>query len=101
MLAKFVGKSTVSKQGQITVPLEARKDLRITLEKPLYVYESGEAIIALKRLVSLEELADCLFSEEQLIKEDKEKWSMNIDRKLQEQDRALLESGELTKEDFA
>lgn len=39
--------------------------------------------------------------EAQLTKEDMEKWSVGIDHRLQEQDRVLLESGALTREDFA
>lgn len=56
MAVKFVAKAKLTKQGQITLPLEARKDLKIDNESELYWYEAGDKLILVKELVSQKEL---------------------------------------------
>ncbi len=55
--SKFVGKAKLTTQGQLTLPLEARKDLDIKDGAELYWYEVGGMLVALPKLISLEELA--------------------------------------------
>jgi len=53
---KFIGKVRLSRQGQITLPLEARNDLLIKLDSELYWYEVDKCLIVTKELVSQKEL---------------------------------------------
>ena len=47
---ELVGISKVSKQGQITLPIEARRDLSLSQRK-VYVYETRESIIISQRIL--------------------------------------------------
>lgn len=53
---KFIGKAKLTKQGQITLPIEARDDLKIGLETELYWYELDNSLIVVKELVNEKEL---------------------------------------------
>ena len=53
---KFIGKAKLTKQGQITLPREARDDLGINLDTELYWYELDDSLIVIKELVNEKEL---------------------------------------------
>ena len=54
--SKFIGKAKITKQGQLTLPLEARKDLGINLEDEVYWYELDGVLIVTKELLSQADL---------------------------------------------
>ena len=54
--AKFIGKAKLTKQGQVTLPNEARKDLGIEVDSDIYWYELGKTLIVVKELVSPNDL---------------------------------------------
>jgi len=54
--SKFIGKAKITKQGQLTLPLEARKDLGINLEDEVYWYELDDVLIVTKELLSQADL---------------------------------------------
>ena len=56
MKPKFIGKAKLTKQGQITLPFEARSDLEIDLNSELYWYEVNDTLILLKELVNQKEV---------------------------------------------
>ena len=56
MEPKFIGKTKVTSQGQITLPLEARKDLGIELTSEVYWYELDNCLVIVKDLVNQKEL---------------------------------------------
>lgn len=58
---KFVGKAKLTKQGQITLPFEARNDLNIGLNSELYWYELNNSLILLKELVNQKEVEKIIF----------------------------------------
>jgi len=53
---KFIGKAKLTKQGQVTLPNEARKDLDIKIDSDIYWYELGNNLIAVKELVNPKDL---------------------------------------------
>jgi len=53
---KFISKAKLTKQGQITLPLEARKDLDIDINSELYWYEMGDQLIISKELLNPKDL---------------------------------------------
>lgn len=53
---KFIGKAKLTKQGQLTLPNEARQDLGIALNSEIYWYELGDHLIAVKELVNPKDL---------------------------------------------
>ncbi len=53
---KFIGKVKLTKQGQITLPQEARRDLKIELGSELYWYELNDSLIIVKELMNQREL---------------------------------------------
>ena len=55
---KFIGKVKITKQGQLTLPLEARKDLGISLGDEVYWYEVDNMLIVSKELLSQKDLHD-------------------------------------------
>lgn len=63
MDAKFISKAKLTKQGQITLPLEARKDLDISIDSELYWYEVGDKLIIVKELMSPKDLIENLRKE--------------------------------------
>lgn len=60
MEPKFIGKARLTSQGQLTVPIEARKDLNIDNDAKVYWYEVGEFLVLTTKLVSINELAELL-----------------------------------------
>ena len=61
MEAKFIGKARLTKQGQLTLPREARKDLNIDTKSEVYWYEFNGILILVKDLVTLKELVNFVF----------------------------------------
>ena len=53
---KFIGKAKLTKQGQVTLPNEARQDLDIKLDSDIYWYELGNKLIVVKELVNPKDL---------------------------------------------
>lgn len=62
MEAKFVGKAKLTRQGQLTLPQEARKDLKIDAESEVYWYEFNDILVLVKDLVNPKELANFIFN---------------------------------------
>ena len=53
---KFIGKAKLTKQGQVTLPNEARQDLGINVDSDIYWYELGDNLIVVKELVNPKDL---------------------------------------------
>ena len=53
---KFIGKARITKQGQVTLPYEGRKDLNIDLESEVYWYEVNNCLVVVKDLVNQEKI---------------------------------------------
>ena len=53
---KFIGKAKLTKQGQVTLPNEARQDLNIEVNSEVYWYELGDNLIVVKELVNPKDL---------------------------------------------
>ena len=62
MEAKFIGKAKLTKQGQLTLPQEARQDLKIGAESDVFWYEFNDILILGKDLVNPKELVNLVFS---------------------------------------
>ena len=62
METKFIGKARLTKQGQLTLPQEARQDLKIGAESDVYWYEFNNALVLVKELVNPNELISLVFS---------------------------------------
>lgn len=62
MEAKFVGKAKLTKQGQLTLPQEARQDLKINAESDVFWYEFNDILILVKDLVNPKELIGLVFN---------------------------------------
>jgi len=60
MQPKFIGKAKLTKQGQITLPFEARNDLGIKLDSEVYWYEVDDYLIVTKELLNPKELENKL-----------------------------------------
>ena len=58
---KFIGKAKLTKQGQVTLPLEGRKELGINPESDVYWYRLNNCLIALKDIVNPKDLVNYLF----------------------------------------
>ncbi len=56
MMPKFIGKAKLTKQGQLTMPQEARTDLKIDAKSEVYWYEYNGKLILVKDLVNPKEL---------------------------------------------
>ena len=54
--AKFIGKAKITKQGQITLPFEARKDMDIEVNSEVYWYELDNCLVVVKDLVNQKDL---------------------------------------------
>ena len=61
MEPKFVGKAKLTRQGQLTLPQEARKDLKIDAESDVYWYEFNDILVLVKDLVNPKELINIIF----------------------------------------
>jgi len=57
---KFIGKAKLSKQGQITLPFEARNDLDIKLDSEVYWYEVDDYLVVVKELLNPKDLKNKL-----------------------------------------
>jgi len=53
---KFIGKAKLTKQGQVTLPNEARQDLDIEVNSEIYWYVLGNKLVAVKELVNPKDL---------------------------------------------
>ena len=62
MEPKFIGKAKLTKQGQLTLPQEARKDLRIDAKSEVFWYEFNDILILVKDLVNPKELISVIFN---------------------------------------
>jgi len=49
--AKFIGKVKLTSQGQITLPLESRKELKIDDNSDVYWYEYNGCLVLVKDLI--------------------------------------------------
>jgi|TARA_Y100000310_G_C20417851_1_gene685205 AbrB family looped-hinge helix DNA binding protein len=56
MSVKFIGKAKITKQGQVTLPFEAREELNLDLNSEVYWYLVDDHLIVVKDLVSVDEL---------------------------------------------
>ena len=62
MEAKFIGKAKLTKQGQLTLPQEARKDLKIAPESEVYWYEFNDVLILVKNIVNPKEIVNLILN---------------------------------------
>ena len=56
MRVKFIGKAKITKQGQVTLPFEAREELNLDLNSEVYWYLVDDHLVVVKDLVSVDEL---------------------------------------------
>ena len=56
MKPKFIGKVKLTKQGQLTLPQEARSNRNIDLDSELFWYEMDEFLILTKELENPKDL---------------------------------------------
>ena len=61
MEPKFIDKAKLTKQGQLTLPQEARKSLKIEAESEVYWYEFNNVLVVVKELVNPKELVKLIF----------------------------------------
>lgn len=62
MEPKFIGKAKLTKQGQLTLPQEARQDLKIDVKSEVYWYEFNGILVLVKELVNPKELISFIFN---------------------------------------
>lgn len=60
MTVKFIGKAKITKQGQVTLPFEAREELKLDLNSEVYWYLVDDHLVVVKDLVSVEDLQDII-----------------------------------------
>ncbi|MDA1197106.1 MAG: AbrB/MazE/SpoVT family DNA-binding domain-containing protein [Nanoarchaeota archaeon] len=53
---KFIGKAKLTKQGQVTLPREARVALNIEEESIIYWYQVNNTLVVVKELVATKDL---------------------------------------------
>ena len=58
MEPKFIGKARLTKQGQLTLPQEGRKDLKIDSKSDVYWYEFNDVLVLVKEVVNPKEIID-------------------------------------------
>ena len=56
MGVKFIGKAKITKQGQVTLPFEAREELKLDLNSDVYWYLVDDHLVVVKDLVSVDDL---------------------------------------------
>ena len=61
MEPKFIDKAKLTKQGQLTLPQEARKSLNIEAESEVFWYEFNNVLVLVKDLVNPKELSKIIF----------------------------------------
>ena len=64
MEPKFISKAKITKQGQLTLPQEARRGLNIDTNSEVYWYQIDEMMILVKDLVKPEDLMDSVLKKE-------------------------------------
>ena len=55
-MAKFVGKARITKQGQVTMPFEARNELQLNSDSEIYWYLVDNYLVVVKDLMSVDDL---------------------------------------------
>ncbi|MBS3102619.1 AbrB/MazE/SpoVT family DNA-binding domain-containing protein [Candidatus Woesearchaeota archaeon] len=60
MNIKFIGKAKLTQQGQLTLPIEARNELKISIDTELYWYQVDNYLIVVKELISEKDLENLL-----------------------------------------
>lgn len=55
-MVKFVGKAKITKQGQVTMPFEARNELKLISDNEVYWYLVDDFLVVVKDLVSVDDL---------------------------------------------
>ncbi len=60
MEPKFIGKAKLTKQGQLTLPREARKDLKIDAKSEVYWYELNDALLVVKDIVNPKDIINLI-----------------------------------------
>ena len=55
-MAKFVGKARITKQGQVTMPFEARNELQLNSDSEIYWYLVDNDLVVVKDLMSVDDL---------------------------------------------
>ncbi len=58
--SKFIGKAKLTRQGQVTLPLEGRKDLGISPESEVYWYRVNNCLIVIKDIMNPRDLVNYL-----------------------------------------
>ena len=58
MAVKFIGKAKITRQGQVTLPFEAREDLKLDLNSEVYWYLVDDHLVVVKDLLSVDDLVD-------------------------------------------
>jgi bifunctional DNA-binding transcriptional regulator/antitoxin component of YhaV-PrlF toxin-antitoxin module len=56
MVVKFVGKAKITKQGQVTMPFEAREDLKLDTNSEIFWYKVDDHLVVVKDLVSIDQM---------------------------------------------
>ena len=56
MKVQFVGKAKLTKQGQLTLPFEARQELKIKTDDELYWYLVNDHLVVVKELLNPKDL---------------------------------------------
>ena len=56
MAVKFIGKAKITRQGQVTLPFEAREELKLDLNSEVYWYLVDDHLVVVKDLVSPKDL---------------------------------------------
>ncbi|HLC50642.1 MAG TPA: AbrB/MazE/SpoVT family DNA-binding domain-containing protein [Candidatus Nanoarchaeia archaeon] len=62
MDSKFIGKSKLTKSGQVTLPKEARQDLKIDQNSEIYWYEINDVLVLAKDIVNPSDIFDLINS---------------------------------------
>ena len=60
MEAKFIGKAKLTRQGQLTLPKEARKDLKISAESDVYWYELNDVLLVVKEIINPKDIINLI-----------------------------------------
>jgi len=58
--AKFAGNVSITSQGQVTIPLKSRKELKIEINSEVYWYEYKDMLILVKNLSEEKKLEERL-----------------------------------------
>jgi len=60
MCVKFIGKAKITTQGQVTLPFEAREELKLDLNSEVFWYLVDDHLVVVKDLVSVDELVSMI-----------------------------------------